>query len=54
MDVWIHGTELRAQQEVLAFTVNGFLIMMPRQFNGEIIVLLINDIGTIEYPHTKE
>ena len=34
--------------------VNCSLTRMPRQFNGEIIVLLINDIGTIEYPHTKE
>ena len=34
--------------------VNWFLTRMPRQFNGETIVLLLNDIGTIEYLHTKE
>lgn len=48
MDVWIHGTELRAQQEVLAFTVNGFLIMMPRQFNGKRISFSTKDAGTVE------
>ena len=48
MGVWIHGTELRAQQEVLAFMVNGFLIMMPRSFNGKRISFSTKDAGTVE------
>lgn len=54
MDKGISGTKYRAQKQTHTNTVKSSLTKEPSQFNGERIVFLTNDAGTIGHPHEKQ